>query len=183
VELTKVVVLAAPAKFTVEAPTKFVPLTVRVNAGPPAALLVGESVVIVGTGLLLCVIVRPGGFRFVSGPPPGCGVNRSIGTPGAGTAVVKSESGSFTVKEVAEQAVIFDLTDPLKRTTVALAPPQMIDPPLTMSKKFVVPDATVVGLIVLITGIGFKIVKGTAFVVPAGDVLATVTEAAPPLAN
>lgn len=52
VALTKVVVLAAPAKFTVEVFTKFVPFTVSVNAGPPAAALVGESVVIVGTGLL-----------------------------------------------------------------------------------------------------------------------------------
>jgi hypothetical protein len=179
VALTKVVVFANPPKLTTAAETKFVPFTVRVNAGPPAVALGGESVVIVGTGLLPWVIVKPGGFKFVSGPPPGCGVNRSIGTPGAGTAVVKSESGSFTVKEVGEQAVMFDLTAPLKRTTVALAPPQMIDPPLTMSEKLVVPDVTVVGLMELITGMGFKIVKGTPFVgfSCAGSVTVTVADA------
>src|SRR5438132_683506 len=58
VPLTNVVVFAAPAKFTVEAFTKFVPFTVRVNDGPPAVALVGESVVIVGTGLLAWVIVK-----------------------------------------------------------------------------------------------------------------------------
>ena len=177
------VVFAAPPKFTREPETKFVPFTVRVNAGPPAVALGGESVVIVGTGLLPWVIVKPGGFKFVSGPPPGCGVNRSIGTPGAGTGVVKSESGSLTVKEVGEQAVMFDLTALLKRTTVALAPPQMIDPPLTMSEKLVVPVVTVVGLMVLIAGIGFKIVKDTAFVGLSCEGSVTVTVAEAPFTN
>lgn len=183
VALTKVVVFANPPKLTTAAETKLVPLTVRVNAGPPAVALGGESVVIVGKGLLPWVIVKPGGFKFVSGPPPGCGVNRSIGTPGAGTAVVKSESGSFTVKEVGEQAVMFDLTAPLKRTTVALAPPQMIDPPLTMSEKLVVPDVTVVGLMELITGMGFKIVNGIPFVGFSCPGSVTVTVADAPFTN
>jgi len=180
VAVTNVVAFAAPPKFTVDVLTKFVPFTVRVNAGPPAVAVEGESVVIVGTGLLDWLIVRVGGFKFVSGPPPGCGVNRSMGTTAA---VAKSESGSFTVKEVAEQAVMFDLTAPLKRTTVALAPPQMIEPPLTVSEKFVVPVVVVVGLMVLIAGIGFKIVKGTPFVGfgCAGSVTVTVADA--PLAN
>ena len=56
--MTKVVVFAAPAKFTVEAFTKFDPFTVRVNAGPPAVALVGESVAIDGTGLLARVPVK-----------------------------------------------------------------------------------------------------------------------------
>jgi len=59
----------------------------------------------------------------------------------------------------------------------------MIEPPLTVSEKLVAAVVVVVGLIEAITGIGFKIVKGTALVVPEGDVLATVTEAAPPLAS
>jgi hypothetical protein len=140
------------------------------------------TLVFVGAGVP-GVIVRRGGAWFKSGPPPGCGVKRSIATPGAGTAVAKSESGSFTVMEVAEQAVVFDLTNELKSTTVALEPPQMIDPPLTVSEKLVVPAVTVVGLMVLIMGTGFKIVNGTAFVVPGGDVLVTVTEAAAPATN
>jgi hypothetical protein len=52
VALIKVVVFAAPLKFTTDVETRFVPLTVNVNAAPPAVALVGESVVIVGAGLL-----------------------------------------------------------------------------------------------------------------------------------
>src|SRR5258708_25467304 len=96
-------------------------------------------------------------------------------------AVVNSVLGSVTVMEVAEQGVIFDLTAPLKRTTVALEPPQIIEPPLTVSEKFVVPVVVVVGLIDTIAGIGFKMVNGTALVVPDCEALTTVTEAAPPL--
>src|SRR5260370_795502 len=55
--------------------------------------------------------------------------------------------------------------------------------PLTVSEKFVVPAAVVVGLIVVITGIGFRIVKGTAFVGFACAGSVTVTEAAPPFCN
>jgi hypothetical protein len=51
VVLTNVVVSADPPKFTIEAATKFVPLTVSVKAVPPAAVLPGEIVVIVGVGL------------------------------------------------------------------------------------------------------------------------------------
>jgi len=154
VEFAVVIVPAAPA--TVVTVTGVVALTVKL----------GEAALIVNTG----------GFGLRSGPPPGCGVNRSMNTDAA---VVKSESGSFTVIEVAEQAVMFDRTKELKSTTVALAPPQMIDPPLTVSEKFVVPVVVVVGLMVLITGIGFKIVKGTPFVgfSCAGSVTVTVADA------
>jgi len=48
VELTKVVAGADPPKLTIEAATKFVPLIVSVKAAPPAAVLFGEIVVIVG---------------------------------------------------------------------------------------------------------------------------------------
>ena len=51
VALTNVVVLAFPLNFTCEAATKPVPLTVSVNAAPPAVALAGESVVMVGAGL------------------------------------------------------------------------------------------------------------------------------------
>jgi hypothetical protein len=50
VELTNVVGAAAPAKLTVEAATKFVPVTVSVKAAPPAIALFGEIAVTVGTG-------------------------------------------------------------------------------------------------------------------------------------
>ncbi len=48
VELTNVVAGAAPPKLTIEAATKFVPLIVSVKAAPPATVLFGEMVVIVG---------------------------------------------------------------------------------------------------------------------------------------
>jgi hypothetical protein len=51
VELTKMVAVADPPKLTTEAATKFVPLTVSVKAALPAAVLLGEIVVIVGAGL------------------------------------------------------------------------------------------------------------------------------------
>ena len=50
VELTKVVAAADPPKFTVGAATTFVPLTVSVKAAPPATVVFGEIVVIVGLG-------------------------------------------------------------------------------------------------------------------------------------
>jgi hypothetical protein len=52
VALTNLVVRAAPPKLTIEAATKFVPLTVSVKAAPPASAVFGEIVVIVGIGLL-----------------------------------------------------------------------------------------------------------------------------------
>ena len=47
-ELTNVVTGADPPKLTVEPATKFVPLIVSVKAAPPARLLLGEIVVIIG---------------------------------------------------------------------------------------------------------------------------------------
>jgi len=52
VPLTTVVVREFPLKFTTAPLTKPVPFTVSVNAAPPAAAVLGESVVIVGAGLL-----------------------------------------------------------------------------------------------------------------------------------
>jgi len=68
VELTKVVVLAAPPKLTVDVPTKLVPFTVSVNPDPPATALDGESVVMLGDGLLIV------NGKFADGPPPGAGL-------------------------------------------------------------------------------------------------------------
>lgn len=53
---TKAVASGLPFQFTVEPETKFVPFTVSVNCGPPAAVHVGLSEVMVG--LLLIVITR-----------------------------------------------------------------------------------------------------------------------------
>ena len=51
VELTNVVAGADPPKLTIEPATKLPPLIVSVKAAPPATLLVGKIVVIVGVGL------------------------------------------------------------------------------------------------------------------------------------
>jgi hypothetical protein len=51
VEFTNVVAGADPPKLTVEAATKFVPLTASVKAALPAKAVFGEIVVTVGVGL------------------------------------------------------------------------------------------------------------------------------------
>src|ERR1700753_969709 len=85
VALTKVVVFAAPPNFTVEWAMKFVPLTVSVNAAEPAAMVDGESVVIVGTGLFAAVMVK---VTELDVPPPGVGF---VTETGGGPAVAKSD--------------------------------------------------------------------------------------------
>ena len=52
-----VVVSAVPFQFTVEPDTKLVPFTVSVNCGPPAAVQVGLSELIVGTALIVITSV------------------------------------------------------------------------------------------------------------------------------
>src|SRR5215469_10944988 len=69
VELTNIVVGAAPPKFAIEAATKLAPLIVSVKAGPPATALFGEIVVIVGMGLGLGVAVGVG-LAVEAVPPP-----------------------------------------------------------------------------------------------------------------
>ncbi len=65
VALTNVVVRALPPKFTTEFATKPVPFTVKLNPAPPAVALVGEMLVIVGTGLFTMKLTA---FDV---PPPG----------------------------------------------------------------------------------------------------------------
>jgi len=50
---TNAVVSAVPFQFTVEPETKFVPLTVNVNPGPPAVAQVGLTELIVGAALIV----------------------------------------------------------------------------------------------------------------------------------
>src|SRR5207249_10332825 len=69
---TYVVVRAAPFQRTTELGTRFVPVTVSVNAGPPATAEDGLSAVAVGTGLLAAVMVNVSALEL---PPPGAGLN------------------------------------------------------------------------------------------------------------
>jgi len=57
VEEPNVVASAAPFQFTVEPETKLVPLTVKVNPGPPAVAQVGLSELIVGLALIVITSV------------------------------------------------------------------------------------------------------------------------------
>jgi len=69
VALTNAVVRAAPLKWTTELLSKFMPLTVNVNAGSPAVLLVADKVLIAGTGWLTVKICG-----CIDVPPPGMGL-------------------------------------------------------------------------------------------------------------
>jgi hypothetical protein len=68
--LTKIVARVFPLKLTVEFVTNPVPFTVRVKATPPAVVLDGERVVMVGKGLftmkLTAFDVPPPGVGFVT---------------------------------------------------------------------------------------------------------------------
>ena len=82
--LTKVVVRAEPFHCTTEVETKFVPVTVRVNAVPPAVMLLGESDVSVGTGLLIVKLIAlevpppGGGFITVTGTRPALAMSEAV---------------------------------------------------------------------------------------------------------
>ena len=71
VALTKVVVRLLPFHCTTDAGIKPLPVTVRVNAGPPCGALLGARVESTGMGLT-AVIVKD---RALEVPPPGAGVN------------------------------------------------------------------------------------------------------------
>ena len=88
VELTNMVVLATPLNFTAEPFTKLLPLTVSVNAAPLATALVGEIVVIAGTGLVTLKLCGP------VVPPPGAGF---VTVTFSGPAVKSCAPGIVTV--------------------------------------------------------------------------------------
>jgi hypothetical protein len=66
--LTKVVVSAVPFHLTDEPLTNPLPLTVKVNAAPPASALDGDSDEITGAGLFI------GKLQVPEVPPPGAGL-------------------------------------------------------------------------------------------------------------
>ena len=93
VDETNVVVSAVPFQFTVEVETKFVPVTVNVNCGPPAVAQVGLIAVVVGTGLLMVNITA------LDVPPPGAGFTT---VTAAVPAVATRAAGTMAVSCVAE---------------------------------------------------------------------------------
>src|SRR5882672_4353831 len=70
VALPNVVVRSAPFQRTTDEPTKLLPVTVTVNAAPPAAAVLGDRELSVGLGFG-AVIVNVCGLDV---PPPGAGV-------------------------------------------------------------------------------------------------------------
>ncbi len=69
---------------------KLLPLTVRVNADPPAGVLVGFSNLMEGIGLSGAVMVKVAGFEI---PPPGAGLNTVIdAVPWAAMSVEEMEA-------------------------------------------------------------------------------------------
>jgi len=74
-------------KFTTAPETKFDPFTVNVNAPEPTNTLVGESVVMVGTGLFTVKLTE---FDV---PPPGVGLTTVTGsTPPLATSTAKIDA-------------------------------------------------------------------------------------------
>ena len=98
VALTKVVVRAAPPKFTTELATKFVPFTVSVNAPEPAATVAGKSVVTVGTGLFAAVTLK---FTEFDAPPPEVDfVTMTAGVPTIATSIGSDLRGQMRVQNL-----------------------------------------------------------------------------------
>jgi hypothetical protein len=134
VEETNVVVNAAPFQFTIDVETKFVPLTVNVNCGSPAAAQVGLSELMVGATLI--VNVTP---PDVAPHPPT--VIEAV--PG----VTMSEPGTVAVSFVAETNVVASWL-PFQFTVVLET--KLL--PFTVSVNCGPPAPVQVGLIELIVG-------------------------------
>ena len=84
VELTKVVARLIPATWTTEVGTNPVPVTTRVNAGPPAGTALGDKELITGRGLMT------GKLTAELAPPPGAGFETPISAlPTAATSAGK----------------------------------------------------------------------------------------------
>lgn len=145
--VTKVVVFAAPLKFTTEIETKFVPLTVSVNAAPPAVALVGESDVIVGAGLLMMNVA------VAEVPPPGAGlVTVTFTEPPVAISVARM--AAVTCVELTN---VVAFAEPLKFTTAPATKPV----PFTVSVKAAPPAVALDGDSKVMAGSGLFTAKLT----------------------
>jgi hypothetical protein len=167
---TKVVRRSLPFQRTTEPLTKFVPVMVRVNPPLPATAVDGLMLLIVGNGLVMVKVA------MLDVPPLGAGLKTvTFAVP----AVATSLAGMVAVSTVLEtNPVVRSL--PFQRTTEPLTKfvPVMVrvNPPL--------PATAVDGLIVVIVGDGFVMVKVAMLdVPPPGAGLKTVTFAVPAVAT
>lgn len=106
VEETKVVARPEPFQLAVEVETKLLPFTVNVNKALPAAVELGLSELIVGTGLL---IVNVTAFEI---PPPGAGLTTVMDTV---PPVAILAAGTVAVSCVEETKVVVS-AEPLQLT-------------------------------------------------------------------
>jgi len=163
-------------KFTTEVETKPVPFTVNVNDAAPAIALAGESVVIVGTGLLI-VSVAAGDV-----PPPGAGfvtVINPVPAAAISAAVIVAVTCVPLLNDVA-------LGDPLKFTVDV----EIKFVPFTANENVGPPAVVAFGTSDVIVGSGLfaaEILKlmefdvpppGVGFVTETGGVPAAATSAA-----
>ncbi len=166
VEETNVVVRFDPFQRTLEPATKLLPLTVSVNASPPAFAVAGIRLVVVGTRLLIVKV------RELEVPPPGAGLNT---VTEAVPATAMSAAVMVAVNRVEETKVVVRFV-PFHRT---------IEPatkllPLTVRTKSVPPAVVDVGLKLEFVGTGLFIVRVSALEVPPpGAGVNTVTWTVP----
>jgi len=137
VEETNVVVSAAPFQFTIEAETKFNPLTVNVNCGSPAAAQIGLSELMVGTA----AIVSGTALEVDAHPPTVIEAVPGVAMSAAGTVAVSC----LVVTNVVTSGLPFQYTvSPWMKSLLG---------PFTVNVKSGPPAAMQVGLIELIVGV------------------------------
>jgi len=147
--LTNAVGRSLPFQRTTELDTKFEPSTVRVKAGPPAPVLLGESAVIIGMGFVPLVMVKFTAFEVL---PPGAGlVTVTAGVP----AEAMAAAGMAAVNCVALTNVVLRAVPP--KVTIEAATKFV---PLIVSVKAALPAAALFGEIVLIVGAGLDPLGG-----------------------
>jgi len=137
VEETNVVVSAAPFQFTIEAETKFNPLTVNVNCESPAAAQIGLSELMVGAA----AIVNVTALDVAPHPPTVIEAVPGVAMSAAGTVAVSC----LVVTNVVTSGLPFQYTvSPWMKSLLG---------PFTVNVKSGPPAAMQVGLIELIVGV------------------------------
>jgi hypothetical protein len=167
-----VVVRLAPFQRTTEDDTKLLPLTVSVNAAPPAVALVGESELRVGEGFEAALIVN---VCAPDVPPPGAGVNTVTDAVPA-VAMSAAEIAAWSCVALTKAVV---RADPFQRTTEVAT--KLL--PVTVRVKLAPPAIRLLGESALVPGKGLLTVNVRApDVPPPGAGVNTVTDAVPAVA-
>ena len=164
VALTKVVVRFAPFQRTTEPLTKLLPFTVSVKAAPPAAALLGATVVNVGVEAPVIVKVR----ALEIAPPGFCTVTEAV------PAAAMSAAGIAAVSWVALTKVVVRFA-PFQRTTEPLT--KLL--PFTVSVKAAPPAAALLGETVVNVGVEAPVIVKVRALEIAPPGFCTVTEAVP----